>query len=429
MVQNIRFLNPNMTRVGAYFYSFNEETDIMIQKADDGTLAFSYPLDTTIPYEVSSLEYDGESYWTMENFSGTPAEGFRIRRWIIDNFVMVLQDTFSFETDSNDTFEADAFTIEHYEGTITSGASAGSSNFTVAFDTDIFNLITPGTRMFIGPSTVGGYVGESETVTVGSTVGTNEINISSPLTNSYIADNPVIFMKNLWVFNKHYLKTLDVGALYKISSLDGSILSRDSGGAYKDIKAATFHELDSFTGSLAVYNKPYLVFIRTTNLLFVDINDSNLPIELSAVQNNLSVDTTEVFDVYDMGIVGDTIFRLQEKFNINGSETTHAYNYQLATFRPFPTAIAITATPAILPADPGGASSLIEATVTDQYALPYDTDPSATIQFSTTGGGAGSGLSNTGQIALDGNGQAEVTYTTGDTAGLVTISAVVTINT
>jgi len=94
---------------------------------------------------------------------------------------------------------------------------------------------------------------------------------------------------------------------------------------------------------------------------------------------------------------------------------------------PFPTAIALTATPAILPADSGASTSVIVATVTDQYALAFVTSPASTIQFSTAGGGSGSGLSDTGQIALDGSGQATVTYTTGDTAGLVTISATVTI--
>jgi hypothetical protein len=172
-----------------------------------------------------------------------------------------------------------------------------------------------------------------------------------------------------------------------------------------------------------------LVFIRTTNLLFLNTNDSNLTIELSAVQNNLSPDTIEVYDVFDMGIEGETIFRLQTKFNINGSVSSGStFNYQLATFVPFPIAIALTAEPAILPADSGASSSIITATVTDQYNLPYVTSPAATIVFTTSGGGTGSSISPTGSQNLDPNGQAEATYFTGDAAGLVTISATVTIN-
>lgn len=429
MVQNIRLINPNMTRVGSYFYSFNEETDIMVQKADDGTLAFSYPLDTPITQEISSLEHDGESFWTMENIDGVVSNGFRIRRWLISNFVMVLQSTFTFDTDATDTFQSNAFTIEHYEGILTSGAIENTNTFNVSFDTTIFNLIIPGTRLFLGPSSKTGFVGESEAVTVNSTGSGNQITLTSSLTNGFVSGDKVVFSKNIWIFNENFQKTLGVGAIYKASISSGAVQSRDQGGAFLGIESATFHEVDSFTGALALFNKPYVVFIRTTNLLFLNPNDSNLIIELSAVQNNLNVATTVVFSVFDMGIEGDTIFRLQQNFNINGTESSSStFNYQLATFRPFPTAIAITATPAILAADSGASTSLILATVTDQYALAFVTSPASTIQFSTSGGGTGANLSDTGQISLDSNGQASVTYTTGDAAGLVTISATVTIS-
>lgn len=430
MVENIRLINPNMTRKDGYFYSFDEETDAMVQKADDGTLAFAYPLDTPVDREISSLEFDGESFWTMEDKTGTPADGFRIRRWTIENFVMVLQQTFNFSSGSTDTFESNAFTIERYSSTLTAGAAENTNVLYMSgFDDDIFALITPGTRLYVGPSTKVGFVGQYQAVTVASTDPVlKKVFTTANLTVGFMSSNNLVFSKNIWFLNQHYQTTEDVGGLYKASVLDGNVILRQRGGAYKDIDSAGFHEVDTFTGSLATYNKPYLIFIRTNNLMFVNVNDSNLTTELSSVQNNLNVGATEVYSVYDLGIEGDTIFRLQQKFNINGQESTSTtYNYQLATFRPFPTAIAITATPAVLPADSGVSTSAIEATVTDQYALPFVTSPAATIQFSTSGGGTGASLDETGQISLDSNGQATNTYNTGDAAGLVTISAVVTL--
>jgi hypothetical protein len=432
MVKNIRLINPNTTRVEGYFYSFDHQTDTMIQKADDGTLAFAYPLDTPIGQQVTDMEFDGESFWTMENIDGTPANGFRIRRWTIENFVMVLQQTFNFATDGNDIFESSSFAIERYESTLSAGASESTSVLQVAYDDDIFDLITPGTRMFVGPSTKVSptdFSGQSQAVTVASTnPATKQISLTSPLSVGFLAGNKIIFSKNIWFFNQNFQTSTGVGALYKVNSLDGNILLRQQGGAFRDINASGFHEVSSFTGTFVEFNKPYLLFIRTNNLLFLNVNDSNLTVELSAVQNNLSADTTEVYPVFDLGIEGDTIFRLQLKFNINGTETTEStYNYQLATFRPFPIAIAITADPAILPADQGVSTSAIEATVTDQYGLPFVTSPPATIQFSTSGGGTGASLDNTGSIPLDSNGQAFNTYNTGNSAGLVTISAEVTI--
>ena len=437
MVQNIRFLKKNMTRIGGYFYSFDEATDSMVQKTDDGTVAFSYPLDTPITREIVTLEYDGESFWTQEHISGTPADGFKIQRWVIENFVMVLQNTFTFSTNSTDTFESNAMTIENYEATLTAGAAASTSIlFASSFDTNVFAQITPGTKMFIGPSTRAGSEGKSESVIVSSTVtdGSGKINLTAPLVSGFSSGDTLVFSKNIWFFNEHFLTTTDVGALYKVSSLGGSILGRTLGGAFLGINGATFADLSKDggvfpAGDLAVHNKPsFLIFVRTQSLLFIDVLDSNLTTELSALQNNINNATTEIYTIFDLAQEGDTIFRLQEKFTIATSDSTDPFNYQLATFDPFPTAIALTAVPAILPATAGAATSIITATVTDQYLLPFVTSPLSTITFSTSGGGTGSGVSPTGPISISSpNGTAQTTYTSGNTAGLVTIAATVTI--
>lgn len=431
MVKNIRLLNRNFTRDDGYFFSFDHQTDTMIQKTDDGTLAFAYPLDTPITSQIISLEFDGQSFWAMERITDlTPSDGFRISRWVIENFVMSLQQTFTFQTDSNDDFESNAFTIEQYSGTLAVSRNVGVTQLTLSFADDpngtIFNLLTPGTKLFIGPSTLASDIGESTTVIVSSIVSPTTVNLTAPTLVGFSSSDPIRFSKNIWVFNQHFLKQQNVGGLYKINALDGSILSRTSGGAFKDINAAGFHNVQSFTAGppLGNFNNHYLLFLRTNNLLFIDVNDAQLTTVLSAVQNNLSLDTTIVYDVEDLSLEGNTIFRLQTNFNIKGTESVEStFNYQLATFRPFPTAIALTAVEAIIPAGNAVSSSLITATVTDQYALPYFTSPAGTIQFATTGGGTGSILSNTGEIAIPSTGKISVTYTSGTTAGLVTISA------
>jgi hypothetical protein len=436
MVKNIRLINPNMTRVSGYFYSFDHQTDTMIQKADDGTLAFAYPLDTPIANTVRSLEFDGESYWTLERITeGTSSDGFRIRRWVIENFVMVLQQTFVYQTNATDAFDSSAFTIERYSGTVVANGASGTPTISVNFGNDhtsVFNLITPGTHLFLGPSTLAGFTGQSQRVTVNSVTVPNLITLTSNKTVGFAVGDSVNFSKNIWFFSQNYLTTLGVGGLYKTSIADGSILSRTQGGAYKDIDACGFHDVESFQAGTALesYNGHYLLFLRTNSLLFIDVLDPQLTVVLSAIQNNINAATTSVFAVSDLGIQGNTLFRLQTQFNINGTESTETtYNYQLATFRPFPTAIALSAVEAIIPAGNATSHSIITATVTDQYALPFITSPASTIQFATSGGGTGSSLSNTGQIALDSNGRATVTYNSGTTAGLVTITATVTIAT
>lgn len=431
MILNIRFVNPNMTRRNGYFYNFDHGADVMYQKTDDGTLAFAYPLDTPINQTVTSLEYDGESFWTMENIDGTAANGFRIRRWVIENFVMVLQQTFTFATNANDTFESQAMTVERYVGSISANGNENTNLLNVAFDNDvsgtIFNLLTPGTKLFLGPSTKPGFEGRFERVTVNTRTAPNLVTLTGPKAVGFLPGDPVVFSKNVWVFNQHYLKQTGTGGLYKINALDGSILSRTQGGAFLDINAAGFHNVQSFPAALSSFNGHYLIFLRTTNLLFINPNDSQLPVALSAVQNNINPAGTTVFPVFDLGIEGNTIFRIQLSFNINGTVSTETtYNYQLATFRPFPAAIALTANPAIIAAGAGASTSTITATVTDQYALPFVKSPAANITFTIAGGGTGSAIAPTGANPLNANGQATATYTSGATAGLVTITATVT---
>ncbi len=432
MIQNVRLLNGNFARVDGYFYSFDEATDTMIQKTDDGTLAFAYPLDTPISREVIDLTFDGESWWTMEHISGTPSAGFVIKRWIIANFVMVLQQTFTFATDSNDTFESDAFAVETYETKVTLfGQESNNQLQLLQLTTDVFAQITSGTTLFLGPSTKSGFEGEFLRVTASSTnPATKTITLTSDKSVGFVNGvDKVVFSKHIWLFNQNYLQETGTGALYKINLLDGNILSRTKGGAFKDIDATDFVDLtDVFEGSLTSFNLPsYLIFIRTNNLLFIDVFDSQLTTSLSSIQNNLSPSTAEVYPVFDLAIEGDTFFRLQKKFNINGTESSEStYNYQLATFKPFPTAIALSAVPAILPAD-SNSTSLVTAVVTDQYALPYLQVPAAQITFQTSGGGSNSGLDAPGPKDLSLTATATVTYEAGQDAGLVTISAEVTI--
>jgi hypothetical protein len=434
MIQNVRIVHPNFIRVGSYFYTFDHQSDNMIQKADDGTVAFAYPLDVPLTNQIKSLDFDGESFWTLEWINDSDADaGFRIKRWVIQDFLMFLQQTFTFASNATDIFESSAFAIEKYQGTVVANGAENLATVQVTFDgsPDIFALLTPGTPLFLGPSTKSGFAGQSQRVLVNSTSAPNIVTLTAPKTVGFNPGDQVTFSKNIWVFNQHYLQQTSVGGLYKINAQDGSILQRDGpSGTYLGINSAIFHNVQSFeSGSpLFGFNGYYLLFIRTASLLFIDVLDSNLTVALSAVQNVIGTDSITIFPVFDLGAEDNTLFRLQTSFNIGGTQSTEStHNYQLATFRPFPTAIALTAVEPLLPAGAGVATAIVTATVTDQYAQPFVTVPASTITFSTTGGGTGSGLSNTSPIALNSNGQASVTYTSGATVGLVTINAVVTI--
>ena len=90
--ENVTLRKRNFVMVDGYFYMIDEDIDSLIVKTDDGTQAYSYPLDTTITDQIVSLEYDGRNFWTLENLAGN---NLRIRKWYLDNYVCKLRTTFN----------------------------------------------------------------------------------------------------------------------------------------------------------------------------------------------------------------------------------------------------------------------------------------------------------------------------------------------
>jgi hypothetical protein len=96
--ENINFRKANLTFDEGYFYNMDEDWDALVARTDDGSVAFTYPLQTLLSNGVSSLEYDGINFWTLENITAYEGwsewDGEAIKRWKIENETLVLQDQF-----------------------------------------------------------------------------------------------------------------------------------------------------------------------------------------------------------------------------------------------------------------------------------------------------------------------------------------------
>ena len=46
--ENLKLRKPHMTYVDGYFYMFDDDTDMLLAKTDDGITSFSYPFDTLL---------------------------------------------------------------------------------------------------------------------------------------------------------------------------------------------------------------------------------------------------------------------------------------------------------------------------------------------------------------------------------------------
>jgi len=407
--ENITLRKRNVTMVDGYFYMIDEDQDSLIVKTDDGTVAYSYPLDTTITNLVVSLEYDGHNFWSLET-SGTDA--ITIRRWNIENYVLKLRNTFTKNPDASYKWLTEAFTIQHYHLNFSGNEPAGSSNLSVTTDSkfDLTQELSSGMTVFLGPNSNGQY----EEASVNS-VGTDYININGTTTYTYATTDPISFYNRIWLFNYYDGVDDTTGALYKLNAYTGSYQSKTSGGEFQDIDSCTFFDMSDVFGN----GSNALCYVKTTNMIFLDPNDLSNSFG-SMTMDNVEQNQATVIPIYDVTIEGVNVYRLQDKATYYGTTYAFAnstYNYQISTLESFITSISLRAAPAIIPAN-GVNTSTITAIVKDQFNLPIvsklvyftDDDPDGAI--------TGTNPANT-----DAYGVASTTYTSGVTAREVKITS------
>lgn len=383
--ENIRLRKQNFAIVNGYFWMIDNDTDSLIVKTDDGTVAFSYPLDTTLNSEVISLEFDGYNIWTLQK----PATNtVSIKRWYIDNYVCVMRNQFDLVPSPSHNYNADTFTLEHYHTTFSADEAAGQSILSV---TDGSKMAS-GYILVLGPN----HLGQMEEVSV-SSANAGSVQINGSTSYEYREGVSISFYNRIWLFNNYNGVDSSTGALYRIDAYTGSVVTKYSGGAYKDIKACTFYGVPKFVFDRTVPNTVIeprynsICYIKGTNMIFLNPNDLDESYG-SMTMDNIEADQATNITIYDLTIEGTNVYRLQSKatyYGSTGSFADNTYNYQLSTLNSFITSISLRADPAILPAN-GVNSSTITAVVKDQFNLPVegrqvfftDDDPTGSITLS-----------------------------------------------
>ena len=407
--ENITLRRQNLVMVDGYFYMIDEDQDSLIVKTDDGTFAYSYPLDTTITNQVISLEHDGHNFWSLEN---PGSDIVIIRRWNIENYVLQLRDTFTKNPDASHKWDSQALVVQHYHLTFSGDEPPDSSNLSVTTD-DKFSLTTElssGMTVFLGPNSSG----QSEEASVNS-VGVDYININGTTTYSYAATDPISFYNRLWLFNDYDGVDNTTGALYKLNAYTGSYQSKTAGGEYQNVDACTFFDVNEVYGS----GSNAICYIKTTNMIFLDPNDLTDSFG-SMTMDNVESNQATVIPIYDVTMEGVNVYRLQLKATYYGTTYTFSggtYNYQLSTLQSFITSISLRVNPAILPAN-GVNTSTITAIVKDQFNLPVV----AKLVYFTDDDPTGN-ISGTNPANTEADGVATTTYTAGTSAREVKITA------
>jgi hypothetical protein len=418
-IKLIKSQQDNFTVDQGYFYTFDHDQDSLLQKTDDGNTAFSYPFDTlmanTAADVVKSAEFDGVYFWSLQNKS----DRVSIKRWKIDNYVCKLQQTFDYlDSDPNNTYDSQAFSVAHYHTQLSTAVASGVG--TIYFDdywddTTLMNFTTTsgdGLTLHLGPNSNG----EEEDVEVTGTVASG-VTISGTTQYAYAENDSVNFYTYLWVFNNYNGNSSATGALYKFDAYTGDYITKYAGGAYKDITAATFYNVDSFASYGSVDT---LAYVKGTNTLFINVGAAgvSLPYYGSMVMENIKLDEATVIPIYDICMDDQNVYRLQDI--PDGTNTTWStYSYLLSSLDAFVTSISLAAYPAIIAANTVATTDII-AIVKDQFLQPIVGRAVNFTEDDPVGSISGGTPKNT-----DGDGRAATIYTSGNTAREVKITAVV----
>ena len=454
--ENITLRKQNVTMVDGYFYMFDENQDALIVKTDDGTQAYSYPLDSTIDYQVRSLEYDGRNFWSLEN---PGADTIIIRRWSFENYVLKLRKTFNITPTAQHKFNSEAMAIEHYHFRIQADVLVGAQTIeiyqpkTKEADLDLFDgpKLESGMILSLGPNDAGqredvavNSVAES---TPGGAARVYTVSLNSSTIYAYQGQpptdpgddydyrerygDPCSFFLNIWVFNNYDGIDGSSGALYKINSVTGGVKTWYPGGEYKNIEACTFYDVPNYIfdrtwqgteSTTDAYNWPKfhsIAYVRTTNLIFLNPDDFTESYG-SMTMDNLDEDQARVISIYDLTMEGVNVYRLQTEATYYGETFQFAgsnFSYQLSTLEPFITSISLRANPAILPANQTNTSE-ITAIVKDQFNLPIARKPVTFTEDDVVGEITGDNPAST-----DSDGVATTRYQAGNQAREVKITA------
>lgn len=423
MTENLKLTEGVFTRVDGYFYTLSNINDTLFAKTDDGTNAFSYPLDTDIVNPVRCLQHDGRFFYTLECITSGNGQIF-IKKWKIEDFVLKLVRTYTLTGSASQKFDSKCFSIENYKREFASTANPGVNVITLSNT----NRLVPGDILHLGPSTFTGYEGLTEQVTVLSVSG-NDVQLTTPLANGYNPTNVITFSNRCWLFNRFRPNDIEPvtgsGQLFsfELNPVNITLIARKASNEFREVVASTFLS-DSY---YQVGGRYFLTYMVQTNLLFIEVDPLNpnfLTVVGSAAQNNQET-AGPIIPVHAITHEKDTLFRLQLKATFRTGETFNTvtwstYNYQLSTIQRLPTSISLTADPAVISAD-GISTSDLTAIVRDQF---NNAVPSRTVNFThNDSGGSPTGAINPSSAITNAQGVATTEYRSGTIPRTVTITA------
>jgi len=366
------------------------------------------PSPNVVPYEEYGIEFGELLTDDRPEYSSNI-----IRRWLLDpvNARLVLDKTYTKNSDSVDWFGGDAFAVENLVQPMTDHSARSSGEITVTTTSGLKKYDT----LMLGPSSDTDNYGDIEEVYVhainGDVVTVKTYEGYIPPKYDYVEGDMVTSFNDILLFGNTrpminevgiaYSIYQPIGTLFHLDQVDyGAVYHREYSGMYDSIKCSVWN---GYLGMLS--------FVKGTNLLHLDMDDY----EISRSQNiglEYPIDN-KFLPLYDLDIKDVTIYKLMESIVQRDDSGQYAkitwasYNYHEDSLLPYTFSVTFQASKnVLLIAD----RTYLTVTVRDQFGVGL-LDKNIWI---TKEGDAGSVMQpNDGYLTSDSNGQAVLIYDSG----------------
>ena len=409
--ENIRFTQPAFCAAGNYFLSMQPDpVNMLIQKTSNGDPAMAYPFSNAVIVPGNaflSIQYDGVNIWTLEKANlpaGVDIERI-LRRWRIQNYICVLQDSWELRPQGMEAMNGKAFAIENYWNVLAvpCGVTQNTDRLVLNYPTAAYFQVTDQVYIQSALNTA-----INQDVGVAATPTSNVVTLTSPLDHPFQAGDPVYLRRSLYYFNN---QSPDLGstmaALYQfsvpyITAQDPTTLNQlnyqgcHESGVYDNVSAATFLTTSGWPGINSGYYTGAIAYVRGAQMLLKKPNlwSGGIPYPGGMIGTNaefrdnmasmlidgaFQTDGITLNTIYDMSSAVDPVqcqtinlYRLQLNFTYGSLQGTwSSYNYVTSVMTPMLTSVALTADPALVVAN-GVDHAIITAVVLDQYGAPLN---------------------------------------------------------
>lgn len=380
MPVNLQLTTPNFSfgPTAGFFYSVSNSLNSLLQLEADGDVVGTFPVSLSqLRNQVKELHYDGTFFWTLEDL---PSDlGIVIKKWRLHPFKTFAlpnvtptefrwQDELTLIHGPSIRWEANGFAVEHYHRALDGSFIRGASTIRL----NSVEHLNPGDRIYLGPSTFGGFIGNEETKLVNAVNATTRfVSLSAPLENSYISSDPVDYSKSLFIFNQHSFSGAEDGRgnLVQFSLPTKTQLIADVGGKYANVSSADF-------------DRTKLVWVRGPQVLQLDIFNPTFDLESSLEANLMEGDLITQIEVFNLlaDLDGNLVYKLQDRetnenvtsglFTTTVFSPAPRYNFQTQTTLPVVNSIAMLFDTRFAVPFPSANKMNIEAIVLDQFSLP-----------------------------------------------------------